>query len=604
MWWEAKVAPGESAGRDAGRVVVRTGATAVAATVQSIDNDGTRVTLLGHCPASSSDLRELARAVSRGSTSAMTDLPGSYTAIAETPAGDVWFAGDLAGQSCVFYGQDADGSLLVASHAWRVAAALGATLNRDWLALRLLAPGAVDTWQSGTPWGRVAAVRPAWTLRAGPDGAVVPTPPGRVADTIADLDQAADRLRDALDRGTRSRVHESTRPTADLSGGLDSSTICALGARVAPLDALTVTASGVSDAEYAAALTRGTHQLRQHVAEEPGDALPYTNLTDVPRLDEPAPCLAVLARERWWLDTITELGSDLHLSGDGGDGVLTAPPAYLADLATRAAAGRLWRHARGWARLRHRAPSAVIRAALALRRTSYPDTLRAAGTRIVDGSDVGNGWERLVSWLGPGGVVPWGTEEAREVAAHALHDHANRHAGPVVPSGFGVGDAVAWMALTAFARGQRAYTDLAADRGVNHHAPFLDNQVVRACWSVPAAVRTTPEQAKPLLWRAMRDIVPPVVLNRSDKGDYTAWHYRGLRASANTLDDLLASSLLGELDLIDIPALRAELHRARAGLPIRLGAFDTVLSTELWLRAHHAPSPAPEVIDRATPTAA
>ncbi|MGH3451176.1 MAG: albusnodin/ikarugamycin family macrolactam cyclase [Haloechinothrix sp.] len=603
MWWVSEVAAGESVRTGAGRVVLRAGATGPAVTVRSVEHESTSVTVLGHCPATVGELRSVARDVTAGSATAMTALPGSYAAVGETADGVALFAGDLIGHNRVFYGTGGDGRVVIASQAWRVATELGDRLNRTWLALRLLVPGAADVWQTDSPWERTAALRPGWVLRVGRDGSMRTSPAALLGNTSAGLDEAATRLRDALDLATRTRVQDAEHPSADLSGGLDSGTICALTAQHAPLDALTVTAPGVADADYAVALA-SVPGLRQHVVDEPDGVLPYTSLIDLPRLDEPSTCLAVLARERWWLNTIADRGSDLHLSGDGGDGVLTAPPAYLADLAAPATVRQLWLHARGWARLRHRAPSALIRAAFALRHTDYSTALRAA-TTCVGGRRAGAiGWEQLVSWLGPGGTIPWGSSEARELAAQALGEHAEHHSAPVAPDGLGIGDTVAWMALTAFAGSQRAYTELAVENGVNHHAPFLDNQVVRACWSVPAAVRTTPDQAKPLLLRAMRDIVPDVVLDRRDKGDYTAWHYRGLRANADALDDLLASARLGELGLIDIPAMRAELQRATAGLPIRLGAFDAVLSTELWLRAHQTPSPAPEVIDRATPIAA
>lgn len=61
--------------------------------------------------------------------------------------------------------------------------------------------------------------------------------------------------------------------------------------------------------------------------------------------------------------------------------------------------------------------------------------------------------------------------------------------------------------------------------------------------------------------------------------------YRGMHRNANVIDDVLASSRLGVLGLIDVQAVRAELRKGAAGIPIRLGAFDTMLGTELWLRS-------------------
>jgi asparagine synthase (glutamine-hydrolysing) len=123
-------------------------------------------------------------------------------------------------------------------------------------------------------------------------------------------------------------------------------------------------------------------------------------------------------------------------------------------------------------------------------------------------------------------------------------------------------------------------------------SPYLDDGVVRACWSVPASVRTSPGQAKPLLRQAVSELVPASIVERRTKGDYTALSYRGLRRNVDAIDDVLRSSRLAELGLIDADAVRAELHKGASGLAIRLGAFDTVLGAELWLRSTQSDTPA------------
>lgn len=116
-----------------------------------------------------------------------------------------------------------------------------------------------------------------------------------------------------------------------------------------------------------------------------------------------------------------------------------------------------------------------------------------------------------------------------------------------------------------------------SDAAASLQSPYLDDGVMRACWSVPASVRTTPDRAKPLLRCAVNGLVPATILDRSTKGDYTALSYRGLCANVDALDDLLSSSRLGELRLIDTDAVRAELHKGASGVSIRLGAFDAVI---------------------------
>jgi asparagine synthase (glutamine-hydrolysing) len=138
--------------------------------------------------------------------------------------------------------------------------------------------------------------------------------------------------------------------------------------------------------------------------------------------------------------------------------------------------------------------------------------------------------------------------------------------------------------IHAYGRAHRIHTALAATQSVQLHAPYLDDAVVTACLAVPAAYRTSPRQAKPLLRAAMTGQVPESVLTRTTKGNYTMLTYRGLARHHHALRDLLTESRLGSLGLLDEPAVRADLARGAAGLPIPLAALDQVLGTELWLR--------------------
>jgi asparagine synthase (glutamine-hydrolysing) len=402
----------------------------------------------------------------------------------------------------------------------------------------------------------------------------------------ADLAAGAEALRVALRRAVAHRVEVADVLTADLSGGLDSSAVAALAVLDCPqLRAVTLQVDGVDDATAAAHVADLVPGLEHEVVRVPQAVLPYSDLDRVPVVDEPADFLVASAWSRWWRQTLAAGGSDLHLTGDGGDGVLLAVPSYLADLAAPRTIRELWRHANGWARLRNQSPAVLIRVAAEVRRTSYRDALTRAADRLTSGDPAPSGWARLVSWLEVGGVSAWATPDARQLAADCLRSHAAEHDASVVPGQFGIGDSTAWLSLNAFARGLRAPVSLAEECGISLQSPYLDDSVMRACWSVPASVRTTPDRAKPLLRCAVDGLVPATILDRNTKGDYTALSYRGLRANVDALDDLLSSSRLGELGLIDIDTVRAELHKGASGVSIRLGAFDAVVGTELWLQS-------------------
>jgi asparagine synthase (glutamine-hydrolysing) len=548
--------------------------------------------VIGFCATSEQDLFAVATRVARGDLDALVLVGGSSVVIAVRPD-DVVVVGDLAGQCVVFHARSPLGEVVISSQASELARIVGGSLAPDWLAARLLLPGASDIWWTGSPWQGVSAVRPGWALHVSRAGQVETRPWTVLPPPDSSLEDAGARLLGALEEGVGIRMAEATNPTADLSGGLDSSTLALLAVRArGELSVVTLDVPGVDDVEIASELAGQVPGLTHELWPVPDAVLPYSDLESLPVLDEPADMAVASAWLRWWMNRLAERGSDLHLSGGGGDGVLLGLPTYLADLATPKTMGQLWRHASGWAHLRNQSPWSLVQAAVKLRRTTYRDALREVAQQLAEGGSDGTGWTRLIRWIGHSALNEWIQPDARRSVAQTLLSHAEGNASPAVPGRFGVGDSTALTSLAGFSRTQKLYTELAATCGVNYQTPFLDDEVVRACWSVPASVRTTPTTPKPLLQHAVQGVVPDVLLDRRTKGDYTSLSYRGLRANVSMLDDLFTQSRLGALGLVDDKSLRRVVRQGAAGVAIRLGAFDVLVSTELWLRGQDAASAA------------
>ncbi|WP_170116831.1 asparagine synthase-related protein [Streptomyces albireticuli] len=91
------------------------------------------------------------------------------------------------------------------------------------------------------------------------------------------------------------------------------------------------------------------------------------------------------------------------------------------------------------------------------------------------------------------------------------------------------------------------------EHGIEIAAPYLDNEVRRACLAVPADQRGTPGRYKPLLAEAFAgtDVLPDFVLDRATKGGFNALSYAGLVQHAPALRRLLGpSSRLGAMGLV------------------------------------------------------
>lgn len=557
--------------------------------LRQVVSPGCALLVLGHCPRSNDELLNIARLVGLGDPAALASVGGSCVVIA-VRQDEVVVAGDLAGQRVVFHARTSDGTLVIGSHASQLASLVDGSLSREWLAARLLVPNASDVWWTGSPWQEVRALRSGCFLLVARVGQPVTRPLAVLPKPEGDCSQAGDLLERALHQAVASRVSAATRPTVDLSGGWDSSTVAVLAGRTsaASVSAITLVVPGVDDVTTATAIADHVRGLEHLLWIVPREVVPYSDLTAVPFLDEPAAHAANASRATWWLRGIAEAGSDLHLSGDGGDGVVMALPSYLGDLARACRLGEFWRHVTGWAELRHESPYSLAQAGFALRRTSYRDALRSTASRLVTGDPGPRGWSGLVTWLGHSKITEWMTPDARGLVAQRLRHHAEEHAEPIVPGSFGIGDSSSWLALTAFGRSQRLDADLAATLGVNYQTPYLDDEVVRACWSVPAWVRTTPQQTKPLLVRAASHLVPPQLAERQTKGDYSAVAYQGIQRNAHVLREMFTGSHLGALGLVDEAAVKVSIEQGAAGLPVHLGALDMLVSTEAWLRGWEA----------------
>jgi asparagine synthase (glutamine-hydrolysing) len=141
-------------------------------------------------------------------------------------------------------------------------------------------------------------------------------------------------------------------------------------------------------------------------------------------------------------------------------------------------------------------------------------------------------------------------------------------------------------------RTARADVQLAEFCGISLHNPFTDSRVIDTYLSVPSTQRPGPADYKPILRRALADVLPPALKARATKGDFNTDHHRGMRA-ARTYLHKLADGHLAAHGLLHPVRLRQMLTRAAAGVPVASAMVEPVVTAEVWLRALHAAPPIP-----------
>ncbi|MFF2630150.1 asparagine synthase-related protein [Kitasatospora griseola] len=600
-----------------------------------------RLAVAGRCGATDRELADGLAAARGGALRHLTHWPGSYTVVLRTGTRSTVLLTDLAGVQPVFHTPFAGGTAY-ATAALPLADLVGAPLDAGHLAARLATPETPEALGDRTPFRGVRRVPPGHALGIRGGRAHHTAHPDEPVEAPAEA-PAVRELTRALLEAVRCRVRAATpgdrsRLGVDLSYGTGSATVALLAAAV-PLPAGAQPgaalerpaartgavrgswargADGRPEPETLPAVTLGeadglalaVHAPRlRHVVVPP--VLPYAGLADPPPArgagwypqagpltDEPGPALLCAAR----YTALHRAGGADHLTGHGARQVLDGHPARLADLlrsgrplhllAPIAALAGADRSTSGTLTGALHTPVTVLRAARRLARTRQTDALDDLALRLMLRQE-------------PGGPGTMGRATAAELtwhragpAAHLLADEPlaalAQHLRTAARDGTSTeppGARRARLALHRHAAHYRTLVHATEQHGQRLHAPFLDNQVVRAARLLPDDVRLQPG-ARPALLAAVlagagrTDL--PADWGRAAGSDPHGPARDGLRAAAPALAELLDRPLLGEAGLIDVPAVRKTLAAAtdpaQDAPPATLAALAELIAVEIWLR--------------------
>lgn len=502
--------------------------------------------------------------------------------------GHSWARGGAVERTRVFHA--ALGGVGVAADRARTLAWLcDAALDEPGLALRLAAGMDVPhPLPNRSAWQGVSALGGECALRLDESGRAEADRWWHAPEPVLDLAAGAAGLREALSSAVAEHVRPATVHGADLSGGLDSTSVCFLAAHAgAKLAAITLDWEGAGNedarwARMAAAdlpLARhwlfGPHELPAQFEGLERGADPR----DEPFLLRDAAQQALIA------GLLREAGASVRWCGHGGDHVVQAPWQHLSDLMRRHPL-RATRLLRGYSAQR-RWP---LRAALGalLRPGSYPGYLAATADQVASGGSTPRStgpqpWGETLR------LPPWTSQSARATLAELLRDAAaDPGARPLA--------AAPWQhalihQVRVAGRSARLLEQVSSEHGVRLLMPFCDDRVLAACLAVRPEHTASPFAYKPLLSAAMRDLVPARQLTRTTKDHCAPAWYQGVTAQRGFLTQLAERSSLVEHGLVDPVAWRRALTHPQL-VNEDLAAFENSLGVELWLRdlaAHRTP---------------
>ncbi|CAL9410591.1 hypothetical protein SUDANB145_01648 [Streptomyces sp. enrichment culture] len=536
-----------------------------------------RLAVLGDCGAGDRELAGALTAAADGRWAELTRWPGSYWAVAET-AGQRFVCGDLAGVRALYHTPHGDEQVAWATQARLLERPLVPDLPL--LAARLAV--GEHHWPHRTPYEKIQLVPGGFGLLLTPGA-----PPQLVditgAPLVDDLGEGAAQFGQALAEAVRRPVRAAgSEVGADLSGGLDSSATVLLAAEAGQVHAVTYTDGYTSgeDASFAARVA-GHARIRHTVAEGDGQQLPFTFPTDGARGDGPVFAAANWAMDAAYLAPVA--GLPLQLTGHGGDVVLDASPACWVRLLQDGRRREAHRQVVAFARLRNTAPGPYFKTLKDAASTGRRGSLEHASEVLKRGplapSITASGW----SWCRLGAGASWLTEAGRHQVATLLRQAAHNQQQPEQADVFDQ-----WAALRAMGASARGWAPHGQALNVRPAYPYLDNQVVRAAFAIPALARRGLVTYKPLL-RAALPHLPDWLVSRRSKGSFTAQRIAGLARHHNRLDELIVSSPLVGTGLIDPAAVRVALGQAARGQnATAIADLHQLLVTCWWLSGHQA----------------
>ncbi len=509
-----------------------------------------------------SDLEVAVNVIERRGTAAVADLLGDFSLIVWNERNhELLAARDAFGVKTLFYSQTAH---LIALSSQGSLLAEGDSYDSDYLLEFLLcANGLLDR----AIYAGVRAVPPAHclTIRNGSSACKrfwLP-PEWTSREPAMEPQEAATTFRRLFEHSIELRLKDGKEAWANLSGGLDSSSVVSVAQsllrdgrihRGIRGTATFVDELGDGDErEFSEEVLRRWGVANETIANY---GLWHDDGEPPPFADEPQPVYLFYARDRQLSNLVRRAGGQVLLSGQGSDHYLTGNLFFLADWFATGQWGRCAREAARWAIIGRTsfwqfAFENAIRPLLPLR----------SKRRTVPGATIPN-WVKSRS-------------DASDLVARL----------PVIRSL----DGPLGHKFASEVRYQLQILPIGMDRlsvyaGLDVRYPFLYRPLVEFSLRLPHDLKTRPYERKWIQREAMRGILPERVRTRRGKGGIDARVLWSLNHERARVHSLLDDPILAQLGVVDRDELSRVVARAQEGDAGSYGEIMAPLALETWLQ--------------------
>lgn len=552
-----------------------------------------RLAILGNCFKALPELEKLFEvSVATGDYSRLMALSGSYSLIVNDGKTFCIYV-DVAGLKPVFY-TEYNNLIAYSSLAIPLYQLKNASIDEHWIASSLTGfPSQITTCRR-SPFKHIYSVPPGHYLQIS-FGDVSCNKYWSEPQNYIDFSTARRDFRTQLINAVESRIQMYSDVSSDLSGGFDSTSLSLIAAKLLSERGQTLHTSTIAtlssdvsdDVKYARHATSLYSNIIPTMVEDQELPLEYSNLNEIPLTDAPA----INTLSAWQEITMAEMmrskGSQIHLAGVGADSVLSFPYSYLSELLNTAQIKSCLQYIYGWSRIWGFSSIALAKNVVSLNFTSYNKWLlhqanqfsskrfekESIASALLDTPTVGwsffPGGNLAASWY-TGHAISLVTEELRFWASKSL-PFANSPAQNEVIT-----------RIHYSSSENRILQQLHELIGIDLEFPYFDSAIIDVCLSVKPNERTNPFNYKLLLSQALKHDIPDSIFRRNTKCDYSRDALQGLKHNLLEINSLLETSILSNMNLIDIHEFRDILKQVNVGIGFGWH-FQQTLTVELWL---------------------
>ncbi|MEW2378907.1 asparagine synthase-related protein [Micromonospora sp. NPDC047812] len=539
---------------------------------------GSKIVLLGSAHTTETVLtRQLETAGSLRELDAVAErTPGCFHLVASMN-GMVRAQGSLSTARQLFH-TSLSGATVVANRISVLSELRRLTLAEEHLAMSLLSYAPPWPLNERSVWREVDCAPFAHYLSLSPAGSVESVRWWSPPEPELPVDVAAHQFREGLLAAIAARADRSSVIGADLSGGMDSTSLCFLAARQdrplvtirrQPMDPTNPEATVASRAE--AALSGAKHVLLDRASASMFYDSPDRDDLDV---DGPPPFIATRSHIEDVARIMASHGVTRHIQGHGSDELAATGTTYVNAIAQHDLIGSL----------------RSVRAIRAMRRWSLATTWRVIRAfppyaewlhRSADELLSGPSFESQVGWEPAPELPTWATREAAELVRETIRGSAAIDPRPLspIPTQHEILRSVLLNGSSV-----RFASALGERFDVTFEAPFIDDRTVETALSVRLADRYVLGRTKPLLVTALRGIVPDYVFDRTAKGHFTMDTYVGRKHNLGKLREMCEESRLAAMGLIDRDSFRRSLSEIMPDAA-NINRLERTLACEAWLRS-------------------